>query len=118
MSTIPYPPDFDIDYHAAWHEERRRRALNALDIGDVLAEVDALIAGEPDPERHPLYSLVANALDRRVMAGTPEGLQTRATAGSSIRPSSAWSTRPWPGGRTRASGREREIRCNKGTQHS
>jgi hypothetical protein len=53
MSTrhIPYPHDFDIDHAAAHHEERRRRALKALDVGDVLAQVDDLIASEPDPHR-------------------------------------------------------------------
>ena len=55
MSTrhIPYPPDFDIDHAAAHHEERRRRALKALDVGDVLSVLDDLIAQEPDPTKHP-----------------------------------------------------------------
>jgi hypothetical protein len=65
VSNIPYPPDFEIDYHAAHHEERRRRALRALHVGDVLAELDDLIAAEPDPAKHPCHGLVAFLLDRQ-----------------------------------------------------
>jgi len=63
---LPYPSDFDIDHAAAHHEERRRRALNALEVGDVLAQVDDLIASEPDPQKHPCYGLVAFLLDRQL----------------------------------------------------
>jgi hypothetical protein len=65
MSTrhLPYPPDFEIDQAAALHEERRRRALKALDVGDVLAQVDDLIRQEVDPTAHPLYGLAAWLLD-------------------------------------------------------
>jgi hypothetical protein len=68
MSTrhIPYPHDFDIDHAAAHHEERRRLALTALDVGDVLAQVDDLVASEPDPTKHPCYGLVAFLLDRQL----------------------------------------------------
>jgi hypothetical protein len=68
MSTrhIPYPHDFDIDHAAAHHEERRRRALKALDVGDVLAKVDDLIASEPDPTKHPCFPLVNWLLDRQL----------------------------------------------------
>jgi hypothetical protein len=68
MSTrhLPYPSDFDIDHAAAIHEERRRRALQSLDIGDVLAQVDDLISQEPDPQKHPCYGLVAFLLDRQL----------------------------------------------------
>jgi len=68
MSTrhLPYPSDFDTDHAAARHEERRRRALTALDVGDVLAQVDDLIASEPDPTKHPCYGLVAFLLDRQL----------------------------------------------------
>jgi hypothetical protein len=58
MSNIPYPSEFDRDYHAEWHEERRRRALKALDPGDVIASVEDTLAGEPDPQQHPLYHAV------------------------------------------------------------
>jgi hypothetical protein len=67
MSThdLPYPPDFDVNYHADLHEARRRRAFKSLDVGDVLAEVDDLIAAEPDPSQHPCAALVAWLLSRQ-----------------------------------------------------
>jgi hypothetical protein len=65
MSTrhIPYPHDFEVNHAAARHEERRRRALQSLDVSDVLAQVDDLLASEPDPRQHPLYDLAAWLLD-------------------------------------------------------
>jgi hypothetical protein len=68
MSThdLPYPPDFHIDYHADHHEERRRRALQFLDVGDVLAQVDDLIAQESDPTKHPCHAMVAWLLERQL----------------------------------------------------
>jgi hypothetical protein len=51
------------DYHADLHEERRRRILASLDVGDVLAQVDDLISQEVDPTAHPLYGLAAWLLD-------------------------------------------------------
>jgi hypothetical protein len=77
MSTISYPDDFDVDYHADRRWQREQLALQSLAISDILADVDALIAAEPDEQRHPLFSLVANALDRRIMPGTGEGLIAR-----------------------------------------
>jgi citrate lyase beta subunit len=61
MSTrhLTYPSDFEIDHAAAHHEERRRRALQALDVGDVIATVEDALAQEADPKAHPLYP-VAN----------------------------------------------------------
>jgi hypothetical protein len=66
MSTrhLPYPHDFDIDHTAAHHEERRRRAVQSLAVGDVLAQVDDLIASAPDPKAHPLYPMVLWLLDQ------------------------------------------------------
>jgi hypothetical protein len=52
---IPYPPDFEIDYHADLHEERRRRALAMIDPGDVIAVVEDVLACEPDPAKNPLF---------------------------------------------------------------
>jgi hypothetical protein len=68
MSTrhLPYPADFEVDPAAARHEERRRLALRALDVGDVLAQVDDLLASEPDPTKHPCYGLVTFLLDRQL----------------------------------------------------
>jgi hypothetical protein len=65
MSThhIPDPPDFEVNHEVANHEERRRRVLQILDVGDVLAQVDDLIAREPDPKAHPFYGLVRWLLD-------------------------------------------------------
>jgi hypothetical protein len=60
--NVPAPDAHD--YHAADLEERRRRALKALDPGDVLAQVDDLIASEPDPKAHPLYPMVLWLLDQ------------------------------------------------------
>jgi hypothetical protein len=62
---LPYPPDFDIDHAAAHHEERRRRALKSLAVGDVLAQVDDLIASEPDPTKHPCFPVANWLLDRQ-----------------------------------------------------
>jgi hypothetical protein len=66
MSNLPYPSDFQINYHADHHEARRRRAFTSLDIGDVLAEVDDLIAREPDPSKHPCAALAAWLLERQL----------------------------------------------------
>jgi hypothetical protein len=77
MSNVHYPDDFEIDYHADLQWRRQHAALQSLAIGDVLAEVDDLIAQEPDEQNHPLYSLVAHALDRVTMPGTAEGLMSR-----------------------------------------
>jgi hypothetical protein len=67
MSTrhIPYPPDFEVNHPAAHQEERRRRALQSLDVGDVLAQVDDLIAREPDPTKHPCFAVANWLLDRQ-----------------------------------------------------
>jgi hypothetical protein len=68
MSTrhISYPSDFDIDHAAAHHEERRRRALQSIDVSDVLAQLDDLLAQEPDPTKHPCFPLVNWLLDRQL----------------------------------------------------
>jgi hypothetical protein len=77
MSTLHYPDDFDVDYHADLQWQRQQMALKTLEIGDVLAAVEDLIAQEPDPEKHPFYSLAAYALDRARQPGSPEGLMAR-----------------------------------------
>jgi hypothetical protein len=64
--SIPYPPDFDVNYHQDLCEERRRRALKALDPSDVLAQVDDLIASESDPHKHPAFPVVNWLLDRQL----------------------------------------------------
>jgi hypothetical protein len=75
MSNLPYRWPDDPEADRRW--QRQQLALRSLSISDVLAEVDSLIAAEPDEQRHPLFSLVANALDRRMMPGTGEGLMAR-----------------------------------------
>jgi hypothetical protein len=67
--------DVDATADVAWF--RAQAALRTLNISDILADVDALIAAEPDEQKHPLFSLVANALDKRIMPGTGESLQVR-----------------------------------------
>jgi hypothetical protein len=74
MSTIHDPDDFDVDYHADLQWRRQEAARQSLEPGDVLAEVDDLMAREPDPAQHPLYSLAAYALDGTRQPGSPEGL--------------------------------------------
>jgi hypothetical protein len=66
MSTrhLPYPPDFDIDYHEAQQAQRVQRALKRIDPGDVLAVIDSRIAAEADPQAHPLYAMVCRHLER------------------------------------------------------
>jgi hypothetical protein len=54
-----------MDYAAAHQEERRRRVLQSLDVGDVLAQVDDLIAHEPDPTKHPCFAVANWLLDRQ-----------------------------------------------------
>jgi hypothetical protein len=68
MSTrhIPYPHDFEINHDASRHEERRRRALQSIDVSDVLAQLDDVIASEPDPTKHPCFPLVNWLLDRQL----------------------------------------------------
>jgi hypothetical protein len=63
MSTRYIPEPSPIDFDSAHHEERRRRVLKSLDVGDVLAQVDDLISQEVDPTAHPLYGLAAWLLD-------------------------------------------------------
>jgi hypothetical protein len=58
LSSIPYPSDFDYNYHAEWHEERRRRAREGLDPSDILAEVQSLMLAIADDTQHPLWTLV------------------------------------------------------------
>jgi hypothetical protein len=77
MSTIYYPDDFDVDYHADLQWRRYQAAMRTLEPADVLAEVDDLLTQEPDPQQHPLYSLVAHALDRTTQPGSAESLQAR-----------------------------------------
>jgi hypothetical protein len=64
MSTRYTPEPAQVDYHADVLEERRRRALHALDAGDLIATAEDLLAQEPDPAQHPLYGMAMFFLDR------------------------------------------------------
>jgi hypothetical protein len=65
MHELPYPPDFDINYHQDLEVQRVARAKRLIDVGAVLAILDARMAAERDPQQHPLAPLVEFYLDRR-----------------------------------------------------
>jgi hypothetical protein len=69
MSSIPYPPDFDRNLEEERHERRYALAVTQIDPGDVIAEVESLVAQITDPERHPLSPLVNWLLDRQLTPG-------------------------------------------------
>jgi hypothetical protein len=62
---INVPQADEINYHEDLAWQRRQRVLKALDVSDVLAEVDDLVAQEVDPRQHPCYSLAAFLLDQQ-----------------------------------------------------
>jgi hypothetical protein len=74
---VSIPSVWPDDHEADRQWRRRQLALTSLDPGDVLAEVDNLIAQEADPARHPLYGLVAYLLDQTNSPGSPQGLYER-----------------------------------------
>ena len=57
---IPYPADYDLDAELA--DQRYAQALKRVTVGDVLSEVDHLIADEHDERKHPLYHLARHVL--------------------------------------------------------
>jgi len=69
MSTIPYPLNVDRNLAEERDERRYARAVMQIDPGDVIAEVESLVAQITDPERHPLYPLVNWLLDRQLTPG-------------------------------------------------
>jgi len=68
--SIPYPPDFQIDYHHDLCQQRREAAIKSLAVGDVLSQIDDLISQEPDPAKHPLYPMVLWLLDQALTPGS------------------------------------------------
>lgn len=68
MSSIPYPPDFEQNLDEALYEQRYALAVKQLDPGDVIAEVESMVAQILDPDEHPLAGIVAYYLD----AGGPD----------------------------------------------
>jgi hypothetical protein len=68
MSSIPYPHAFDQNLEEERYEQRYALAVKMLDPGDVIAEVESLVAQILDPDQHPLAGLVAYYLE----AGGPD----------------------------------------------
>jgi hypothetical protein len=68
MSSIPYPHDFDQNLDEERDAQRYAQAVKKIDPGDVIAEVESLVAQIMDPECHPLCGVVAYYL----AAGGPE----------------------------------------------
>jgi hypothetical protein len=68
MSRIPYPLNIDQNLEEARDGQREALAVKMLDPGDVIAEVESLVAQIIDPEHHPLYGVVAYDLE----AGGPD----------------------------------------------
>jgi hypothetical protein len=59
------PEPSHIDYHADLFQQRRRLALQALDVGAVIASVEDALASEADPQKHPLFPVANWLLDRQ-----------------------------------------------------
>jgi hypothetical protein len=62
---IDVPAPDEPDFHADLCQQRRRRALQSLDVGDVIATVEDALAQEADPAKHPLYPVANWLLDRQ-----------------------------------------------------
>ena len=69
MSTrhLPYPSDFEVNHTAAIHEERRRRALQSLDVGDVISAVEDALATAAEPGENQLQAII-DEIDRTLAA--------------------------------------------------
>ncbi len=61
---INIPEADQIDYHADLQVQRVEKAKKLIDVGDVLAVVDGMVAAESDPTKHPLYKMVAWHLEK------------------------------------------------------
>jgi len=68
MSRIPYPLHIDQNLEEARDAPREALAVQMFDPGDVIAEVESLVAQIIDPEHHPLYGVVTYDLE----AGGPD----------------------------------------------
>jgi hypothetical protein len=62
QSQLPYPTSHDDDLEAEIADERYERALRRITVDEVLSTLDDLIAQQPDPRKHPLYSLARHVL--------------------------------------------------------
>lgn len=70
MQSIPYPISHIHDVEGERQDARYAKAIQQVQIGDVLAVVDDLIASEVDPTKHPAANLAAHYLYR---GGTDTG---------------------------------------------
>jgi hypothetical protein len=63
-SNIVLPDDlrYHEDLEAELANERYELALKRITVGDVLSEVDSLIASQSDERKHPLYTLALHVL--------------------------------------------------------
>jgi hypothetical protein len=68
MSSIPYPLNINQNLEEERDERRYALAAQMIDPGNIIAEVESLVAQIIDPKRHPLYGVVAYYLE----AGGPD----------------------------------------------
>lgn len=67
MSSIPYPLNVDQNLDEEQDERRYALAVKMIDPGDVIAEVESLVAQIIDPKHHPWnLEALAAAYDRLV----------------------------------------------------
>jgi hypothetical protein len=85
-NDLPYPPEFEIDFAAAHEEERRRRAREALDPSDVLAEVQSLMLAIADDIEHPLFALVVHCTRIGTMRETGKAPYLAEAVGAAVEP--------------------------------
>jgi hypothetical protein len=97
---ITVPSLDEINYHEACQAQRVQAALQQIDPGDVLAVIDAGIAAEPDPTKHPLYGMVCWVLERQLTPLDGGEFYDRfrqlvlAAVGTCSMSCSSWRTRP------------------------
>lgn len=72
MQSIPYP-QVDEDQQLRMDEERQARLVRMLDPGEVIAEVESLVAEIADPREHPLFDVSCYYLDA---GGTQTGTRS------------------------------------------
>jgi hypothetical protein len=70
MQQIPYPMSHIDDLASDLQDRRYAAAIAQVQLGDVLAVLDDLIASEPDPTKHPAATIVAYYLHAK---GTDTG---------------------------------------------
>jgi hypothetical protein len=73
--SIPYVWPDDPEADRTW--QRQQLVVKSLEPGDLLAEIDDLIAAEPHPEQHWLFPIAAYLLDKSNTPGSPQALYDR-----------------------------------------